>query len=269
MNLPVPFIAKQLIAEYAHQSVEIENNHLKPQESQSMYEFLVASFFKSVEISQVSLSELSNLDLPNITPLDPNADRNQVIELRNHLIASHWIAEIASKNQGTKGLDENDVCHLSALTMKDLGVADGYYPWSLGSRVRLGNYRSAPIQVRNNRLRIFPYHVEVPACMRRFFEWRDKVHQEKKLHPLIVACHTAVYFVHIHPFPDGNGRVSRMIMHDYLVRQGYLPVVFQELDRKDYLRMIDNAHDGRPDEFVLRVLLTQLEAMTTFKMREI
>jgi Fic family protein len=105
--------------------------------------------------------------------------------------------------------------------------------------------------------------------MRRFFEWHDKIHEEKKLHPLIVACHATVYPVHIHPFSDGNDSVSRMIMHDYLVQQGYLPVLFQELDRKDYLGVIDNVRDGRPDEFVHRVLSTQLEAMATFKTREI
>ncbi|MBE3048984.1 Fic family protein [Candidatus Bathyarchaeota archaeon] len=44
----------------------------------------------------------------------------------------------------------------------------------------------------------------------------DIVHKTKSLHPIIAACQLTAYFVHIHPFPDGNGRVSRMLMHDGL-----------------------------------------------------
>jgi Fic family protein len=266
MNLPVQFVAKQLVAEYAHQSVMIENNILKPGESHEMYDFL-ASFFDSVRMPSLSLHNLSEMAFPDVSAVNPTADKGQMIELRNHLVASQWIAEVASQNLSTSGLDEDDVRHLSAITMKVLGK-DGYFLRGWGPKVRLGDYRQIPISVRSNPLAIFPYHVEVPACMRRFFEWRNAVHREKKLHPLIIACQMTVYFVHIHPFPDGNGRVSRMIMHDYLVRQGYLPVVMQDLERKDYLRMIKAAQDGHPDEFVHGVLSTQLERMTAFKMGE-
>jgi len=58
-----------------------------------------------------------------------------------------------------------------------------------------------------------------------------------------------------------------MLMHDYLVRQGYLPVVMQGLDRGDYIQMIQDAQDGKPDEFVDRVVATQLEQMQSFKMQ--
>jgi hypothetical protein len=50
-------------------------------------------------------------------------------------------------------------------------------------------------------------------------------------------------------------------MHDYMVRQGYFPVVVQNLERKDYLRMVSNSQDGNPEEFVDQVLDTQLEMM--------
>jgi Fic family protein len=99
--------------------------------------------------------------------------------------------------------------------------------------------------------------------MKSFFRWRDQIHERKELHPLIAACQLIVYFLHIHPFPDGNGRVGRMIMHDYMVRQGYLPIVMINLERTDYLQMISNAQDGRPENFVLRVVKTQLDEMRT------
>ncbi len=267
MNPPVRFVAKQLVSEYAHQSVQIEDNHLQSGDSESLFEVLTTTLFNTTDMEEVSIDSLCAAVLPDVTQFRPHADQNQVLELRNHLVASQWIADTASRNPDTAGLGEQDVRALSALNMKDLDE-NGYYPRTWGGKARLGDYRLAPISVRSNPLRIFPYHVEVPACMRRFFEWRDRAHQEKKLHPLILACQVTAYFVHIHPFPDGNGRVSRMVMHDYMVRQGYLPVVLQATQRQDYLTMISDAQDGNPDEFVVRVLMTQLEALRTFQMRE-
>jgi hypothetical protein len=52
-------------------------------------------------------------------------------------------------------------------------------------------------------------------------------------------------------------------MKDYLVRQGCLPVRMQDLEREDYLRMIQDA-DGKPDELVDRVITNQLKTMQAF-----
>ncbi|KAL7922329.1 fido domain-containing protein [Trichoderma austrokoningii] len=268
MKIPASMVAKQLVSEYAYQSVQIEDNRLNSVESSVISDFLAASFFSSVPLASLSAHSLCGLSLPDVTNTCPNAAKNQVIELRNHIVASQWIAEVAPQNPGTAGLGEDEVRELSALTMKGLDHR-GNYPQAWGGAVRLGEYRKAPISTRSNPLRIFPYHVEVPACMGRFFQWRDAAHKDKKLHPLILACQATAYFLHIHPFPDGNGRVSRMLMHDYMVRQGYVPAVFQAVERTDYLRMMKNAQDGEPDEFVLQVLTNQLEALQTFKWQEI
>ncbi|KAI1379960.1 fido domain-containing protein [Hypoxylon crocopeplum] len=111
-------------------------------------------------------------------------------------------------------MNEAETRQLAAMTIK--GTESGaFYTMAWGGSVPPGGYRKLPIAVRSSPLRIFPYPTEVPACTSRFFSWRDWQHRSKETHPLILACHMTAYFVHIHPFPDGNGRVSRMIMHDY------------------------------------------------------
>jgi hypothetical protein len=50
-------------------------------------------------------------------------------------------------------------------------------------------------------------------------------------------------------------------MADYLIRQGYLPVVFRELEREYYLKMVSDAQDGKPDELCEAVALTQAEML--------
>lgn len=267
MRPPARFVAKQLVLEYAHQSVQIEDNHLKPGEAQDIYDSLETTLFNSVDMASLSIHDLCDTTLPDVAHSSPDTDKDQAMELRNHMVASQWIAETAPLRPGTAGLGERDARALSALNMTGLHP-DGHYRAMWGGKVRLGDYRKAPIGVRSDPLRVFPYHLEVPACVRRFFRWRDEAHEARRLHPLILACQAVAYFVHIHPFPDGNGRVSRMLMHDYMVRQDYVPVVMQAMEREDYLRMISDALDGMPDEFVARVLTTQLEALQTFIFRE-
>lgn len=74
--------------------------------------------------------------------------------------------------------------------------------------------------------------------------FKDSSVDGTSIHPLILACQMTAYLVNIHPFPDGGGRTSRLIIQDNMIRQGYLPVVLQNLERGDYMRMISNACDG-------------------------
>lgn len=260
MELRIPKLAETLVAEYAHQSVLIEDNPLSLGDTMIIFDELNNDLFKNIDIGSMPAKELTMLPR---SETQARRDSSPVIELKNHIIASQWIAENAATQLGTAGLTEDETRDLAAMAIKGT-ESEAVYTMGWGGRVPLGGYRRSPISVRSNPLRVFPYPPEVPACIQRFFEWRDLQHREKELHPLILACQMTAYYVHIHPFPDGNGRVSRMIMHDYLVRQGYLPVVMQNLERKDYLRMISNACDGEPREFVDSVLTTQLDELITF-----
>jgi Fic family protein len=92
--------------------------------------------------------------------------------------------------------------------------------------------------VKSNRLRVFPCNLEIPALMKQFIRWRDEIHSKNALHPLILACHSFIYFKSIHPFVDGNGRVGRTLMQDYMIRQGYIPVIYENLDRGGYIQTV-------------------------------
>jgi Fic family protein len=78
---------------------------------------------------------------------------------------------------------------------------------------------------------------------------------------MIFATHIFVAFCSIHPFADGNGRLGRTILADYLIRQGFLPVVFPYLDRMDYLKMVSDASDRQPEELCQSIVTTQLEML--------
>ena len=258
-------LAKVLVSEYAHQSVVLEGNRLKLEDSEKIMDVLERKFFSNIDIASAPVEDLLKLSLPDLHFIQ--YDDVEVAELTNHIIASYWIAESAVRHPRSAGLQELQIRQLSALTNRNTS-AEALYIKSWGRRIKLGDYRATPISVRSNPSRIFPYPTEVPALIERFLKWRNQAHEEQQLHPLILACQLIIYFMHIHPFPDGNGRVGRMLMHDYMVRQGFMPAVMQKLLRQDYLRMVSDAQDGKPQEFVVRVLLNQLEELQTFHFRE-
>lgn len=220
-------------------------------------EQLETHILQNIDIASLPASALPILKAPPAYTLLPQANTNDVAELRNHLLASHWVAATASHHSGTAGLSEADLRALNVLLLKDISSAS-LHSGGWGPRRQAGGYRGG---VKSNPLRVFPYPVEISALMRGFFIWHDEMPRERKLHALLRACQSYLYFLFIHPFVDGNGSVGRTLMQDYMLRQGYLPVVMQNLERAEYLKAVSDGQDGKPREFVERVLAMQLDLM--------
>ena len=62
---------------------------------------------------------------------------------------------------------------------------------------------------------------ETPRLMQELFEWLAKEEREPVLHPLLRIAVFNVVFLAIHPFQDGNGRLSRVLTNLLLLRSGY------------------------------------------------
>ena len=61
-----------------------------------------------------------------------------------------------------------------------------------------------------------------PKEMQELIEWTQKTITEKKYHPLLIVGNFLVEFLQIHPFQDGNGRLSRVLTNLLLLKEGYL-----------------------------------------------
>jgi Fic family protein len=64
----------------------------------------------------------------------------------------------------------------------------------------------------------------------------------QEFHPIEHAARVHVDFVGIHPFVDGNGRTSRLLMNLELMKAGYPPVVIPVEQRLRYYQALDTAH---------------------------
>ena len=69
-----------------------------------------------------------------------------------------------------------------------------------------------------------------PKEMQEIVEWTQIALTEKKCHPLLIIGNLLVEFLKIHPFTDGNGRLSRILTNLLLLQQGfaYMPYISHE-----------------------------------------
>jgi len=61
-----------------------------------------------------------------------------------------------------------------------------------------------------------------PKEMQELVEWSQNALKERIYHPLLIIANFIVEFLNIHPFEDGNGRLSRILTNLLLLKEGYL-----------------------------------------------
>jgi Fic family protein len=71
---------------------------------------------------------------------------------------------------------------------------------------------------------------DTPRLMAELLEWVAQERKAGRLHPLLVMALCIVVFLEIHPFQDGNGRLSRVLTTLLLLQAGYAYVPFSSLE---------------------------------------
>jgi Fic family protein len=72
---------------------------------------------------------------------------------------------------------------------------------------------------------------DTPRKMRELVEWFDRETQARRHHVLLLIAIFIVHFLAIHPFQDGNGRLSRILTTLCLLKAGYYYVPYSSLER--------------------------------------
>jgi Fic family protein len=71
---------------------------------------------------------------------------------------------------------------------------------------------------------------DTPRLMAELVAWLNDTLDQKQLHPLLAIAIFIVIFLEIHPFDDGNGRLSRVLTTLLLLRSGYTYVPYSSLE---------------------------------------
>ena len=161
------------------------------------------------------------------------------LEAINHEKAIVYLNDLVKENNP---ITEWNIKSIHQLILKDIDDENA------------GRYRRENVTIKGA-THIPPDYLKVPELMEKlvlnYENWND-------FHPIIQAALLHGELVKIHPFVDGNGRTSRLLMNLDLMNHGYNPVIIKKENRLEYYEALDKAHTtGDYTDFVK--LITKLE----------
>ncbi|CAE6502183.1 Fic family protein [Candidatus Nitrosotenuis uzonensis] len=95
-----------------------------------------------------------------------------------------------------------------------------------------------------------PSPVEVFPMLTEFFQWYNK--NKNRIHPIELAALAHLKFVTIHPFGDGNGRISRLIMNFVLNKKDYPMFDIKYEERNGYYNALERSQIKKEERIFLQ-----------------
>lgn len=146
------------------------------------------------------------------------------LEAINHREAILFIEELIANMEP---LSEWNIRNIHSLILKEIDNSHA------------GKYRNENVLISGAK-HVPPKYFEVGDLMQRLIaEYKN---EWKTFHPVVKATLLHGEFVKIHPFIDGNGRTSRLLMNFDLMKNGYPPVIIKNDERARYYDVLDHAH---------------------------
>lgn len=112
--------------------------------------------------------------------------------------------------------------------------------------VQGGQFRRTQVYVGGH---VPPGPGDIHYLMEEFALWLNS-ERAIRMHPVRYAALAHYKLVHIHPFSDGNGRTSRLLMNMILMQAGYPPVIIHKQHRHTYYENLQIANTGDVRPFV-------------------
>ena len=124
--------------------------------------------------------------------------------------------------------------------------------WKLFNKTKpgiAGKLRTYQVGVGNSKF-IPPSQVEIYPMLTEFFQWYKK--SKNKLYPVELAALAHLKFVTIHPFGDGNGRISRLVMNFILYKKKYPMLDIPYEGRNSYYNALERSQVKKQDRIFLQ-----------------
>ena len=188
----------------------------------------------AIEGNSLSLEETSIVVNEGISP--EGKTLREIYEAKNHIKALEFIKNYKGE------INELFILKIHLIILK--GISERF----------AGRYRNNPIRVAGSDFK-FPSPEKVPQLIRNLLYWYDE--NKKKMYALELAVIFSMKFVSIHPFIDGNGRVSRLLMNFILQKKKYPWINIYMKQRLKYLNCVRKANEkdyGAILEFLIETI---------------
>ena len=156
------------------------------------------------------------------------------VEAKNHYEALEYLSDLVKNDKG-QTISEQLIRNLHQIITKEIEKE-----WA-------GKYRNSNVIIGGAEHKP-PEAIDVPYKMSKLIDWWRK--NKNKISAIELSALIHHKLVYIHPFFDGNGRTSRLIMNLILMQSGYPLVIVLKNDRKKYYRVLNEADKGNLTTFV-------------------
>ena len=171
------------------------------------------------------------------------------LEAINHVEAIAYIKELMSKNFT---FNEREVLTIHNLILRGILPQDA------------GKYRKVQVMIKGSSF-MPPQPFIVAKEMEDYFIWYEI--NKNKLHPVVLAAEMHERLVTVHPFIDGNGRTSRLVMNLILLQHGFVIANIKgDYDtRMNYYQALEKAQtQNNKDDFLLFVAQIEKECLVRY-----
>lgn len=177
------------------------------------------------------------------------------LEVINHAEAIEYIMDLVKNGVP---ISEYQIKSIHNLILKSIDSANA------------GVYRSVDVRISGaNHIPPQPYLIQ--SEMDRFMQWYED--EAQGLHPVIRASRVHIDLVGIHPFIDGNGRTSRLVMNLELLKNNYPAINIKSDKKAQYYAALERAHCDRSfeafDELIAGYVMQELQERKDLYMRSV
>lgn len=164
------------------------------------------------------------------------------LEVINHRDAIRYVEEVVQKEEP---FSQWQIKNLHHLVLK--GINDKY----------AGVYRDQQVFI-SGATHTPPAPFKIQEQMNALITWYET--EAQQLHPITRGAMLHVIFVGIHPFIDGNGRTSRLLLNLELMKNGYPPIVIKVENRLAYYNALDKSHVMKDYQDFIMLVASEVEA---------
>ncbi len=171
------------------------------------------------------------------------------LEAINHVEAIAYIKQLMERNFP---FNERELLSVHNLILRGIIPEDA------------GRYRRVQVMIKGSS-HMPPQPFIVPKEMEDYFIWFEE--NKSKLHPIILAAEMHERLVTIHPFIDGNGRTSRLIMNLILLQNGYViaNIKGDYESRMSYYQALETAQtSGNKEDFIMFIAQTEKDSLERY-----
>lgn len=171
------------------------------------------------------------------------------LEAINHVEAIAYIKQLTQRNFP---LNERELLSVHNLILRGIIPEDA------------GRYRRVQVMIKGS-AHMPPQPFIVAKEMEDYFFWFEE--NKNKMHPVILAAEMHERLVTIHPFIDGNGRTSRLIMNLILLQNGYVIANIKgDYDsRMTYYQSLEKAQtSGNKEDFFMFIASVEKECLERY-----